>query len=191
MRERDDLCTMMVHIDAMLAGPTSKINDMLSRYDEVVQDAQLHEQPCELVLRLNGPREDHAKRDQLACRFEFWARQHDVPIREELWTARCDLCGSTVDSIAWLYDSDDSVVDPGPESRYLGFQGDWASCEPCADLIELEAWDDLARRSAKNAMATHPEFLTIPFASIIEAISLGPHMAFRLGRTGARRMYSA
>jgi hypothetical protein len=85
---------------------------------------------------------------------------------------RCDFCSST--EIKWRYPAKSFTI-----GEY-GSLGDWAACEECSRLIEMNAHDDLARRTLQ-ASGHFTEY------KVFKPLVVKLHKEFRKNRTGHRQ----
>ena len=88
----------------------------------------------------------------------------------------CDFCGEK--RPRWTYKCESFIVDGVPGDVGYGMISDWAACDTCHALIELDSWHALAARSIKH----YPDDGPCPPAMRAAIRSL--QQQFRTHRTG-------
>lgn len=78
----------------------------------------------------------------------------------------CDFCSST--PVRWSYPARDFSARHTPGVPDFGSEGAWASCDPCAALVNAGDRDGLAERSANLFRRKYGE--TMPKAKLLDEL---------------------
>ncbi len=94
---------------------------------------------------------------------------------------KCDFCSGF--NIAWVYPAASFQFIPG-----IGSEGDWAACEPCAEIIETGDPVSLARHVARLYVEYH-ELGSADAVEVMAAALEDLHREFFAHRKGERLTY--